>query len=117
VAPPITTTPEPPPVEYKIEPPPPPAPPPAPPAPARSDITAACPQQVKPEIPRKALQEGTSGVVKAQARISGGQVKEVTILSGPRVFHAAVKAAMMQYQCVSSSEDVIATQEFEFKIE
>jgi len=85
--------------------------------PARSDIAAACPQQVKPEIPRKALQEGTSGVVKAQARISGGQVKEVTILSGPRVFHAAVKAAMMQYQCVSSSDDVIATQEFEFKIE
>jgi len=55
--------------------------------------------------------------VKAQARISGGQVKEVTILSGPRVYHSAVKAAMQQYQCVSSAEEIIATQEFEFKIE
>lgn len=118
--PPITVAPEPPKVEYKIEPPPPPAPPPAPPAPAapsRSDITVVCPTQVKPELPRRALQEGTSGVVRAQARISGGVVKEVTILSGPRVFHAAVRAAMLQYKCVSGADEVLAVQEFEFKIE
>ena len=76
-----------------------------------------CPSQVKPEIPRKALQEGTSGVVKAQAVIRNGEVKEVTILSGPRIFHAAVRAAMMQYKCQSSATDVVATQEFEFKID
>ena len=90
----------------------------APPGPAaKSDIGVVCPTQVKPELPRKALQEGTSGVVRAQARISGGVVKEVTILSGPRVFHAAVRSAMQQYKCQSGAEEVIAVQEFEFKIE
>jgi protein TonB len=63
------------------------------------------------------LQEGISGVVRAQARISGGVVQEVTILSGPRVYHAAVKAAMLQYKCISSGDEVLATQEFAFKID
>jgi hypothetical protein len=30
------------------------------------------------------------------------------------VFHAAVKAAMMQYKCVGGEGDVIAEQEFKF---
>jgi protein TonB len=38
-------------------------------------------------------------------------------ISGPRVFHAAVRSAMLQYKCVSGADDVIAVQEFEFKIE
>jgi protein TonB len=95
-----------------------PPPPPAPPAVQRGgDIGVVCPTQVKPEIPRKALQEGTSGVVKARVLVSNGVVKDVTILSGPRVFHAAVRAAVMQYKCQSSGGDVIAEQEFEFKID
>ena len=114
-APAITTAPEPPKEEYKIEAPPPPATAPAPPA-GPVNIGVVCPQQVKPEIPRKALQEGVSGVVRAQARIVDGAVKEVTVLSGPRVFHPAVKAAMQQYKCNSSGE-VTAIQEFEFKID
>lgn len=77
----------------------------------------ACPTQVKPEIPRKAQQDGVSGTVRAQALIRGGVVREVTILSGPRVFHAAVKAAMMQYKCQSGDGDIIATQEFAFTVE
>ena len=78
----------------------------------------ACPTQVPPAMPRKALQDGTEGVVKAQIHIGkGGVIKEVTILSGPRVFYAAVKEAMMQYKCVSEGGDVIATQEFNFKLE
>ena len=68
-------------------------------------------------MPRKALQDGTTGVVKAQALIRGGVVREVTVLSGPRVFHAAVRAAMMQYKCQSGEGDVVATQEFEFKVD
>jgi protein TonB len=44
-------------------------------------------------------------------------VREVTILSGPRVFHAAVREAMMQYKCVSGSGEAIATQEFVFRID
>ena len=96
----------------------PPAPPaPVRPAPNRNDIGVACPTQVAPEMPRKAIQDGTEGVVKAQIRIKGGVIQEVTVLSGPRVFHAAVKAAMMQYKCISDGAEVTATQEFNFKLE
>lgn len=92
---------------------------PVPPKPAlnRSDIRLACPTQVQPEMPRKALQDGSEGVVKAQALIKEGMVREVTILSGPRVFHAAVKAAMMKYKCTEDTTEILATQEFFFKIE
>lgn len=113
-APTIVATAAPPPAPVVIAPP----PPPAPPAKNRSDIAVACPTQVPPEMPRKALQEGTTGEVRAQALISGGQVKSVEILSGPRVFHAAVRAAMMQYKCSNDgSGDVLATQVFNFKVE
>ncbi len=101
-----------------IAPPPPPAPPPVAPAgPKRSAIGLACPTQVAPEMPRKAIQDGTEGVVKAQITIKGGAIQDVTIVSGPRVFHAAVKAAVMQYKCVSDGNEVVATQEFNFKLE
>ena len=95
-----------------------PPPPAAPPAPTgRQEMGVACPNQVKPEMPVKALKEGTAGVVKAQATIRNGKVVGVEILSGPRVFHNAVRNAMMQYSCISGSGDIIATQEFDFKIE
>ena len=55
--------------------------------------------------------------MKAQALIRDGSVREVTILSGPRVFHAPVRDAMLQYKCVADPGDVIATQEFAFKID
>jgi protein TonB len=122
VPPPVTTAPAivaavvPPPTPAVIAPPPPPPAPPAP-APNRSDIRVACPTQVQPEMPRKATQDGTEGVVKASAVIRDGAVREVTILSGPRVFHAAVKAAMMQYKCSSGAGEIVATQEFVFKLE
>ena len=124
-APTIVAAPTPPPEPVVIAPPPPPVvvAPPAPPAPPppkptpKADIGVACPTQVPPEMPRKALQDGSTGVVRAQALIRDGVVKEVTILSGPRVFHAAVRAAMLQYKCTSEPGDVLATQEFGFKIE
>ena len=68
-------------------------------------------------MPRRAVQEGAQGVVKAQALIRGGAVQDVTILSGPRVFHAAVRSAMLQYKCVSQAAEVLATQEFVFKLD
>jgi protein TonB len=125
-APVIVSTPTPPPAPVVIAPPPPPAPPapvvvaaPAPVAtgPKRSAIGVACPTQVAPEMPRKALQDGTEGVVKAQILIKNGVVQEVTILSGSRVFHAAVKNAIAQYKCVADGPEVMATQEFNFKLE
>jgi protein TonB len=101
-----------------IAPPPPPPTPVARPAPNRNDIGVACPTQVAPEMPRKAQQEGIEGVVRAQIRIKGGVIQDVTIVSGPRVFHAAVRAAMMQYKCISDAGgEVVATQEFNFKLE
>jgi periplasmic protein TonB len=118
-APTITAAPEPPPAPPVIAPPPPPAPP-APPAapaaPARVDIGVACPTQVKPEMPRRALQEGVSGVVRAQITVVGGAVKEVQILAGPRVFHQAVRTAMLQYKC-TAADGTTAVQEFEFKLD
>jgi len=95
-----------------------PLPPPPPPRSAFKTIAVMCPTQVPPEMPRRALQDGTTGVVKAQITLKNGVVQDVTILSGPRVFHAAVKAAIMQYQCTSDNSGVeaVATQEFTFSI-
>jgi protein TonB len=63
------------------------------------------------------LKDRAEGVVVARALIRDGAVKEVTILSGPRVFHNAVRDAMMQYKCISDSGEVSATQEFGFKVD
>ncbi len=79
-------------------------------------IGVVCPVQVKPEMPRRAIEEGLMGTVRARALIQDGMVKEVTILSGPRVFHAAVKAAMFQYKCESRSEAVSAEQSIDFRL-
>lgn len=85
--------------------------------PSRSDIGVACPTQVAPDMPKRAVQDGIYGVVRAQALIRDGAVREVTILSGPRIFYSAVRAAMMQYKCTNDTGEVLATQEFNFKIE
>lgn len=116
-APAIVSVPTPPVAPPVIAPPPPVEAPPAPPRPARTEISVACPTQVPPEMPRAAVREGTTGVVRAQALIRDGAVREVTILSGPRVFHSAVRSAMLQYKCVSDASEIVATQEFVFKLE
>ena len=103
----------PPPQAPVIAPPPPPAAQPT----GRQEIGVACPTQVKPDMPRQALRDGTNGVVKAQATIRDGRIVSVEILSGPRIFHNAVREAMMQYKCITSGGDMIATQEFSFKNE
>jgi protein TonB len=97
--------------------PPPPAPLPVAIGPKRASIGLVCPRQVAPEMPRRALRDGIEGVVKAQILVREGKIVEVTILSGPSVFHAAVKAAIMQYTCVTEGDEVIATQVFNFKLE
>lgn len=83
----------------------------------RAEIGVVCPTQVRPEMPRKAIRDGTEGVVRAQAVIRDGQVKEVNILSGPSVFHGVVREAMRQYKCNSDSGDVLAQQEFVFRVQ
>lgn len=90
----------------------------APAAPAVADIGVACPKQVQPDVPQKAVDDGVSGTVKAELRIKGGKVIDVRILSGPRIFHAAVRSAVMRYECaVSGDAEVVATQNFSFKVE
>jgi protein TonB len=90
----------------------------APPAPSgRQDITVACPTMVKPQMPPQAVRSGTTGTVRALATIRDGHVVNVDIQSGPRVFHGAVRDAMMQYKCIAGSGDITAVQEFDFKLE
>lgn len=84
----------------------------------QTDMRVACPTQVAPQMPRKALQDGTIGVVRALAVIQNGRVRSVTILSGPRIFHDAVRAAMLQYRCSNDgAADMTATQDFNFRLE
>lgn len=103
-------------------PPAPPAPPPSPPsvapAPEKADMALICPKQVKPEIPKKAIDDGVEGTVKAEVRVRGGKVVDVRIVSGPRALHAAVRAALVRYECSGGADaDIIATQDFVFKLE
>ena len=63
----------------------------------------------------------TKWVIERPMIFKGGVVQEVNILTGPRVFHATVKAAIMQYKCVAdgagAGAEVTVTQEFNFKID
>jgi protein TonB len=89
----------------------------APSAPLKMEAALICPGQVQPDIPRKALIEGIQGTVRAQAFVQEGHVKEVNILSGPKVFHDAVRTAMLQYKCAVQHSAVVAMQEFNFRYE
>ena len=84
--------------------------------PSRTDIAIACPNQTRPVMPARAADEGIEGTVKVEARIRGGRVAELKILSGPKVFHSAVRAAMLGYQCAVTDAEVVATQDFAFRI-
>jgi protein TonB len=85
--------------------------------PPKMEVALICPGQVPPDIPRKALIEGIQGTVRAQAFVQEGHVKEVNIISGPRIFHDAVRTAMLQYKCAVQHSAVVAMQEFNFRYE
>ena len=68
-------------------------------------------------MPQKALKDGIEGVVQVQITLKAGVVQDVTFLSGPRIFYPAVRAAIMQYKCISEGGEVVATQNFNFKVE
>lgn len=90
---------------------------PAPALPEKVSAALICPNQVPPEIPRKALLENIQGLVQAQAVVLDGHIQDVRILSGPRVFHEAVKSAMQQYKCSVHPNPVVAMQSFNFSFE
>jgi protein TonB len=81
------------------------------------NIGVVCPRQVAPEFPRRAQMEGIESVVTAQIRVRNGVVQEVMIVEGHPFYDGTVKAAMMQYKCISTPDDVIVTQTFTFKLE
>jgi len=92
--------------------------PPAPPAPpaastGRAEIGIVCPKRPKPEMPRQALRDGTSGTVVAEVTIRNGKVVNVDVKSGPRIFRNAVIEAVQQYECQG---DATATATFDFKV-
>ncbi|MFM8900903.1 MAG: energy transducer TonB [Burkholderiales bacterium] len=85
----------------------------------QQEIGLVCPHQVKPIMPRRALQEGVGGFVKVMATVRGGKVVAVEVLSArPRgVFEGTVRQAMMQYRCESPPDvEVKVPQEFNFTV-
>jgi protein TonB len=56
-------------------------------------------------------------VVVAELTIDGGRVVNTRIVSGPRVFHAAVMAATRAYSCKQLDHSVLVTQEFNFTLD
>ena len=86
----------------------------------RNAIDAICPPeyQVKPEMPVKAKEEsGDEWMVSAKITIHNGSVKDVTILSGPKVFHDNVRKAIRQYRCKREAGEVVVTQVLRFKLQ
>lgn len=101
-------------------------PPPPPPAPkivapvahaAAPDIAIVCPNQARPVIPDRALDDGIGGTVKVSLKISDGHVQDVIFISGPRVFYSAIRAAVRRYECQSGPGEVVAIQTFNFQID
>jgi hypothetical protein len=75
--------------------------------------------QVPPEYPAAAGPfPGWNGLitgrVTAQGLVENGVVQSVQILSGPKIFHDSVRAAMLQYKCSGVTDPVSFTQEFNF---
>ena len=93
------------------------APAPTPALPDKVEAALICPGQVRPVIPRQAYIDNIQGLVQAQATVQDGQVRDVRIVSGPRIFHDAVKAAMRQYRCSHQDGVVVAMQSFNFRFE
>jgi len=55
-----------------------------------------------------------TGQVKAQGLVENGVVQSVRIVSGPNIFHDAVRAAMLQYKCPGVVGPMYFLQEFNF---
>ncbi len=83
-------------------------------------VSVACPRQVKPVMPRRALKEGLSGEVTARLTLKAGRVTQVEILSAePRgIFESAVREAALQYGCNTPADvEVVTTQRFDFRVD
>jgi protein TonB len=124
-APVIAATPTPPPSPAVIAPPAPPAPPSPLAAPAQvisgpkqSKIGDICPNQPEPEKSRqvsRALDDGIEGRVTVDLVVTGGVVHDITISSGPKIFHSWVKDIVSKYKCLQLSTPVSTSVVFNFR--
>lgn len=80
------------------------------------EFVAAC-KQVPPQMPRLAAQNSIIGTVRAAVFMDEGVAKDAVIYSGPRVFHDAVRQALLQYDCSPQKVHVMGTQEFVFVVD
>ncbi|CAN5231971.1 hypothetical protein BH10PSE17_BH10PSE17_17460 [soil metagenome] len=97
------------------------------PAPAQTGPVAvgvACPNQPRPEIPPRVMRSGNfqaEAVVKVHARIKGGQVTDVEVVSYTgqsefrQDFRRAVESIVKRYTCENTAQEVVAEQEFVFR--
>ena len=70
----------------------------------------------EPVFPPIARRDGTTGTVVAKIKVINCNV-EVTIASGPRVFHNSIIRHIKQYKCIPYEEEQNFTQEFTFNLE
>ena len=69
-------------------------------------------------MPGLAAEEGLGGTVTARAVVVHGRVRRVRIVSGPELFHGAVRRAMRQYRCDDRGDQPIAVvQTFRFSVQ
>ena len=91
----------------------PPAPPmpPAPPAaPVRAEVGLACPGYA--DIIQNTMagaydRFGITGVVRVRMLVRGGQIVDVTPLSGPKEYHRLVTQAARRFKCQASGSDEV----------
>lgn len=76
-----------------------------------------CPTRVAPFFPRAAMRQGISGRVEVRAKLVNGVVAEILAISGPKVFHPSVAAALSQYKCTVWETPVVVAQTFTFSLE
>jgi len=69
-----------------------------------------------PAMPARALRDGIGGVVVTKFTIAGGDVKDIVIESGPRVFYDVVKDALQRYKCSITDVPVRTGQSFNFDV-
>jgi protein TonB len=73
--------------------------------------------QGRPQFPKEAIVKRINGVVNVTVVVKDGVVAEILQMTGPRVYHNAVKDALAKYRCAASSMPIIASQTFNFQVD
>ena len=105
----VATATEPPPAPV-VAAPPAPAPAPAPPAVVRQEISLACPgyQSVLAAMLEEAIDRvGIAGTLHTRLTIRGGQVTDVSVLSGPKEYTKYVQSAVKRMKCSAGGADEV----------